>query len=103
MKDKHITEVTFRKYKSGFSKGEILALFPYVISTDHFVDCYEHCGQHGSADYKHCLSITTPTTKEESKDLTRELKSIGYNLKVVKKRQHNKYLDAYKESKKRFA
>lgn len=100
-KDKHITEVVFRKYKSGFDKGEILALFPYCIAADYYVDCYQFCGQHGSADYGHCINFTTPATPEEYKDLHGHLEShFGYNLKVVKKRNHDTYLKAYHESKK---
>jgi hypothetical protein len=103
-KDTHITEVIFRKYKSGFDKGEILALFPYSISTDSFVDCYQFCGQHGSANYNHCVDMTTLATDEESKDLKQHLeKSFGYNLKVIKRRNYDKYLAAYHKSRKQMA
>lgn len=98
-KDKHITEVVFRKYKSGFDKGEILALFPYSIATDHFVDCYQFCGQHGSADYNHCVSMTKLATEKEYAELKKHLEShYGYNLKVVKRRVWTKYRDAYQKS-----
>ena len=100
-RDTHITEVVFRKYKSGFSKGQILALFPYSIAQSSFVDCYEFCGQHGSADYNHCVNITTLATEEESKDLKKHLEeSFGYNLKVIKRRNYDKFINAYHKSKK---
>jgi hypothetical protein len=34
-KDKHITEVMFRKDKSGEFKGEITAVFPYINNAGH--------------------------------------------------------------------
>ena len=104
-RDTHITEVVFRKYKSGFDKGEILALFPYEIATGHLVNCYQFCGQHGSADYFHCVgTLTVPATEEESADLKKHLEeNFGYNLKVLKKRDYNKYRAAYQESQKRYA
>ena len=98
-KDTHITEVVFRVYKSGFDKGEVLALFPYSIATDHFVDCYQFCGQHGSADYDHCVNQTRLATEEEAAGMKKHLEEhYGYNLKVVKRRNYDKYLDAYHKS-----
>lgn len=101
-KDNHITEVVFRKYKSGFDKGEILALFPYSIATGHLVDCYQFCGQHGSADYFHCVgTLTVPATEEEAADMKNHLEEhFGYNLKVLKKRNYAKYVVSYHNSKK---
>lgn len=93
-KDTNIIDVIFRKYKDN---GFILALFPYEISHSNYVVCYEHVGQHGSADYNHCISrLTTPATESEYKDLKKELESIGYNLNVVKRRNYDKYLKEYK-------
>lgn len=90
-KDKEITEVVFRKYKSGFSKGDILALFPNNVHNGHLIDCYEFCGQHGSADYTHCLGITKPASESEYKDLKNHLeKHFGYNLKVIKRRNYQR-------------
>ena len=101
-RDTHITEVIFRKYKSGYGKGDILALFPYDIANGYFIDCYQFVGQHGSADYKHCVNITTLATEDEYKDLKKHLEShFSYNLKVVKKMNYNKYIHAVRESRKR--
>ena len=79
---------------------EILAIFPYEIyNFKGNVNCYQHVGQHGEADYRHCIdTLTTPATEEEAKDLKAELESIGYNLKVMKKRNHDKYLVALYKS-----
>ena len=94
-KDKYITEVIFRK----FNDGEILALFPYDIFNHRGgVTSYVHVGQHGEADYRHCVNRTNLATEQEYKDLKEELESIGYNLKAVKKRDAGKYLTAYKNS-----
>ena len=96
-KDTHITDVIFRKFKECDS---ILALFPHEISHSSYVICYEHVGQHSSADYDHCISVLTkPATELEYKELKEELERIGYNLRVVKKRNYNKYLkEMYKNS-----
>jgi hypothetical protein len=96
-KDKHITEVIFRKYKPSHNfgvEGEILAIFPYSIcNINGNVDCYQHIGQHGEANYHHCINtLTVPATEEESKELKKELENgFGYNFKVLKKRNSNKF------------
>ncbi len=81
-KDKHKTKVVFRKFK----KGDILALFPGIESGRGFVESYQHIGQHGGADYRHCIDVTKPATPEEYSDLQQELESIGYNLLIRKRR-----------------
>lgn len=73
------TVVIFRKYKKS---KDILALFPYEIDTPLTCTCYEHVGQHGGANYHHCISITTPAKPDEYAALKAELESIGYNLKI---------------------
>jgi hypothetical protein len=93
-KDTYITEVIFRKWNRKDFKGDIIALFPYDI-WDEFngnVASYEHIGQHCGADYNHCINMTVPAKEEEYKDLKEELEYIGYNLKVINKRNHKKYL-----------
>ena len=82
-KDKFKTEVIFRK----FSDGDILALFPYdVVPINNFCNSYMHLGQHSEADYLGCIKDTKPASKKEYQSLFKELESIGYNLKVIKKR-----------------
>jgi len=93
-KDKFKTDVIFRKWRTG--DNTIMALFPHTphgrIST---VESYEHIGQHGGADYCHCIHMTTPAKENEYKDLFEELESIGYNLNIIKKQNYKKYLKSY--------
>ena len=78
-KDTFKTKVVFRKVK----EGDVLALFPeqsYCIN--YKTECYQHIGQHGEADYQHCIAITKLATPGEYKDLKAELESLGYALEV---------------------
>ena len=95
-KDTHTTDIVFRKDTTPKFKGIIFALFPHECS-DHRgnVACYQHVGQHSSADYNHCIRTSVPATPEEYKDLKAELESIGYNIKVVKRQNYNKFLESY--------
>jgi len=98
-KDTHTTEVIFRKYKPSHNfgnKGVIVAVFPYdLYNQDGNVNCYEFCGQHGEANYNHIINtMTTPASEEESKELKKHLEEhVGYKLRVMKKRNHNKFLE----------
>ena len=91
------TEVIFRKVKSGKFKGDIFALFPYdVVTLEGDVGCYMHIGQHSAADYNHCINTSIPAKEHEFAPLKRELEEdIGYNLRIVKKRNYDKYLENY--------
>jgi hypothetical protein len=82
-KDTEITKVVFRKWPDG----TIDALFPELKWWGGSSDCtsYQHIGQHGPADYFHCISKTKLALPPEYKALKKELESIGYNLKVIKK------------------
>jgi len=90
------TEVIFREYKKN---GIVFALFPYIIADlTGSVLSYEHLGQHDSADYDHCIKISKPA--KDFQNLKAELISVGYtDLKVIKKRNYNKYLENYYKSK----
>jgi hypothetical protein len=89
------TLVVFRKYKRKHKSKccqetggiEILALFPDIIEKPNGAcSCYQHVGQHGSADYNYCIDeLTIPAKPEEYKDLKEELESLGYKLKIRKK------------------
>ena len=76
------------KTKDVFSKwpnGDIFALFPEVpadINGD-LCSSYEHCGQHGGADYFLCIAKSTPAFPSEYATLKTELEEIGYCLYVV--------------------
>lgn len=79
-----MTKVIFRKYKDN---GYILALFPYEVHNGHLITCYEHIGQHGAADYNHCINMTVPAKPHEYKNLLAELKRQGYDdLKIMKRK-----------------
>ena len=76
-----VTHVVFRKWKDN---GDILALFPQ-LPADHsgyFCSSYMHVGQHGPADYDHCIRKTKPCSDYEVQDLYRELVSLGYCLAI---------------------
>ena len=99
-KDTYITEVIFRKWRKKEFKGEIIALFPYHVETlEGLVMSYQHIGQHGSADYIFCIQMTVPAKAEEYQSLKEELEYIGYNLKVINKRNYKKYLTEYNKMK----
>lgn len=91
-----VTAVIFRRWKrnkvNGTDGTEIVALFP-EDPTDYYgryCGSYEHIGQHGSADYNALVSVicppTVPAKPSEYAELKRELESLGYKLKVYKKR-----------------
>lgn len=99
-KDDFKTVVVFRKFKDG---GDIVALFPQE-EFNHRGGCmsYQHVGQHGEADYAHCVAASVPATVAEYAPLKRELESIGYDLKVcirnprqpMTQSQYDRILDA---------
>jgi len=92
-KDKHKTDIIFRCDKSGDFKGIVFALFPHEVEDyNGNVTSYQHIGQHCAADYKGGINDSRPATEEESRDLKKELESIGYNINVVKKQNYDKYL-----------
>lgn len=95
-----VTEVIFRKERSGYFKGAITAVFPYLL--DNYVEgtmmCYAHVGQHSGCSldwYFH----TVPAKPEEYKELYEELTQIGYNLKVIKRINHDKRRLEFKNQK----
>jgi hypothetical protein len=80
--DKEITKVIFKKWPDG----DVIAVFPELPGTIQwlFCMCYEHVGQHGSANVELMRSLA-PAKPEEYADLKEELESIGYNLKVYRR------------------
>lgn len=79
-------DVIFRMWPG---RGECLALFPGLIADEAkgYITSYEHVGQHGQADYLHCLRVTRPARIDEYHELKQELESIGYKLRVIQRRQ----------------
>lgn len=90
MKDTETTDVIFRTFK----EGDVIAVMPHEVSNFGFVTSYMHVGQHGDADYNQVLKETRLATKEEYADLLRELESIGYKVRVLKKQSYKKYQQA---------
>jgi len=93
-KDTHKTAVQFRKLK-----GEVIAVFPYEIEGRDTVLSYQHIGQHGQ-DVWYINTFTRPASPSEYEPIKRELEQIGYNLDIIKRRSHKKYLDAYHKANK---
>ena len=86
--DKLDVDVVFRRYPDG----DIVALFPYLVANNYFGYClsYQRVGQHGAADYTHCIQITKPATSSEYGNLLKELSAIGYNVKPINRINYNK-------------
>lgn len=80
--------VMFRMDKYGKRK-EVIAVFPYEESTvgkPEYRTCYAHIGQHGACSWEWVLQKTRPATVGEYTPLKQELESIGYGLRVIKRR-----------------
>ena len=94
-RDNFKTEMIFRKEKNG----DILAVFPYepYNDTHNVMACYVHVGQHGGCHFDYALKETKPAKPEEYADLYKELESLGYNIKVVKRRNYDRYLTELKK------
>jgi hypothetical protein len=74
------TIVVFRVFKDDNS---VLALFPEESQYPNGeCDSYQHVGQHGAADYKHCIAVTRPAKLSEYAPLKKELELLGYDLSV---------------------
>ena len=91
-KDTYITEVIFRVDTTKDFKETVFALLPYEVEKSGSVTCYQHIGQHSSADYYWNIQRSKPATEDEYKDLKAEMEQLGYNLKLIKQRNYNKYL-----------
>lgn len=85
------TQVIFRYWRK-----EVIALFPYEIA-DMKGNClsYQHVGQHGAANYSAIVYESRPATPTEYANLKEELESKGYHLEIIRRRNHNRYYDAY--------
>lgn len=87
-------KVIFRKYKNG----NIVAIFPYIIWSNSFSTCFDDEG-HSACDYHHIIKQTKPATEDEYKYRARLLYNFyGYDLKVIKKYNHNQFLKSYYQS-----
>ena len=80
------TPVIFRRWRSG--DHDVLALFPTIPSSPGLCSSYQHVGQHGSADYRHCIRMSTPARPDQCADLMAELEGQGYDdLRVYRREQ----------------
>jgi hypothetical protein len=76
-----MTRVIFRKWKDN---GDIIAFFPDDDWGRGLIGSYMHTGQHGGAMYP---CDTVPASPEEYADLLAELKQVGYDDLVIRKRR----------------
>jgi len=77
-----VDRVIFRKWKNG----DIIALLLDNEANTGMMDMYEHVGQHGEGDPQKVIATTAPAQPNEYVALLEELKSIGYELRVIKRR-----------------
>lgn len=100
-KDTHITDVIFRVDTTKDWKGTVFAILPHdVCDFKGNVTYYQHVGQHSGGDYNHMVKTSRPATEVEAADLKSEMESLGYNFKVMQKRNYDKYLKSYYEVRK---
>lgn len=87
------TRIVFR-----FWDGDVIALLPDHIENNRWdVMCYQHIGQHGTADYGHIISQSRPATPEEYADLKHELEIVGYAVHPIKRASISKGIAAHIE------
>jgi hypothetical protein len=65
-------------------EGGVFALFPELPADNRgwFCTCYQHIGQHGSADYALCVAHSRPAKPDEYAHLRDELERRGYILAI---------------------
>jgi len=83
---------TFRKPAADLHGGEVIALFPEVPADvlGNYCQSYQHTGQHGAASVN-LTYWTRPSTPEEIAPLAEELRSIGYELQIIKRTPANSH------------
>lgn len=93
------TIVIFKKDPQNHD--EVIAFMPYEICDwQGYFTCYAHVGQHYSTCDQYFKQCRT-ATQEEYRPLLNELISIGYNVKVEKRLNTEKFKQAYQEFLKR--
>jgi hypothetical protein len=98
-KDIYTTDIMFRVDTTKDFKGTVFAVMPHQVDTlKGDIMTYQHVGQHSHGDYNVCLQQSRPATEIEYADLKAEMESLGYNIKVIKRRNYDKYLKSYKEA-----
>jgi hypothetical protein len=87
--DEHTTDVILRRWRSG--DKEVLAVFPGISGGyrgEYRMESYQHIGQHSACDYYGAILPLTrpcPAADPDAADLLRELESMGYRPRVVRK------------------
>ena len=95
-KDTHITDIIFRVDTTRDFKGTVFAVFPHeVADLRGHVTTYQHVGQHSAGDYSECIRTSNGASEDEYADLKKEMEGFGYNIKVVKQRNYEKYNTEY--------
>lgn len=78
--------VIFRRFKDG---GDIIALFPKLSHNNNgLCESYQHIGQHAGADYNYVIRASIPVKQHEYLPLAKELREIGYDLCIKKRKPH---------------
>lgn len=79
-------------------EGEVVAVMPEMPGTSEY-DCtsYAHVGQHGAASLD-LLRSGRPARPDEYASLLRELDSIGYDVRVVKRVNHSAAMEARRKT-----
>jgi hypothetical protein len=80
-----LTDVMFRVANYGGDGLDVYALFPGHAGTTetHTCLCYQHMGQHSTADLKGCIARSRPATEGEYRKLKMELERRGYVLNII--------------------
>jgi len=65
-------------------EGAVFALFPELPADNYgyFCTCYQHIGQHCTADYQGCIAESRQATPAEYADLEAELRQWEYDLEI---------------------
>ena len=102
-KDTHKTDVIFRVDTTKDWKGTVLAILPHQVETyDGAVAVYEQRTCHGTGSYDHMVRTSRLATESEYAEIKREMEvNYGYNFNVIKKRNYDKYLKSYYETRKK--
>lgn len=86
MDEKTFTRVVFKMTpKDVYSGRECIAFLLDADANRDYIMSYMHVGQHSEATVEFCVACRL-ATPEEYADLKAELETIGYELKICKRR-----------------
>lgn len=94
-----LTKVAFRFWYDGpgnRKSGEVVAIMPELPgdSDAYSCTCYVHTGQHGICNVYLAGQHSRLATVAEYEPLMAELRSLGYNLHLIKRVNQQRYLQA---------